>query len=792
MTTFSHDTSMAYDLGAGDLKNWIVSEKTFNDKFLGKCEAIFSLGNGYMGQRGATEERYTGEIRNLFVAGTFNKFSDNEVTELPNAADVLWVDIHLNGETFNLKDGKIHEYVRYLNLKDAQLVRRIKWESPSGDLFELAFLRFVSMADRHTMVNRITITPLNDEATVGITSGINGRMSNSGAQHFIEGERRLFEKEYLQLVQRTSESNIDFVINATHSFKLSGNSIDAPASLIEMARRQIFLNFEATVVPKNETFVVTKFSTVHTSRDNDLPFSDYNLEDLRDYSLEHVKSVREVGHCRLFDAHKLAWDSLVWKKAPVVIESEHDFDQLAMRFAQYHLAVMTPAHDNRMNIGAKGLSGEGYKGHTFWDTEIFLLPYFMYQNPKIARSLLEYRYNTLPGAHKKAAENGYVGAQFPWESAWLEDGEVTPVWGEADIITGKATKIWTGFIELHITSDVAFATWQYFQITNDVDFMEKFGYELIMDTAKFWASRLEWNAEAGQYHINNVIGPDEYKEHVNNNAFTNYTARWNIAIGMKYYKSLKDEAPELFAKLDKKLDLETTYAMWAERVDKIYLPQPRESDLVIPQDDTYLTLPEIDLSKYRNQENVGSIYKDFNMEQIVNMQVSKQADMMVLFYLLEDLFEIDVKKANWAYYEPKTLHDSSLSLSTHSVLASDMGDTTMAYNLFRKATEIDLGPNMKTSDAGIHSASLGGIWQCVINGFAGVRMVGGELRISPALPTAWSRLAFNLNWKGDLLQVVVRQDALEIKKDTVVNDSIQIEIHGEIYTLVDELTVSLV
>lgn len=372
-----------------------------------------------------------------------------------------------------------------------------------------------------------------------------------------------------------------------------------------------------------------------------------------------------------------------------------------------------------------------------------------------------------------------------------DEFEVTPVLGAADIITGKATKIWSGFIEQHITSDIAFATWQYFQVTNDQDFMNKYGYELLMDTAKFWASRLEWNEKAKKYHINNVIGPDEYKEHVNNNAFTNYMAHWNIKKAMLYYTELKTTKPKIFTRLNEKLDLETTYKIWEDRIDKIYLPQPRKKDLLISQDDTYLDLEVIDLTKYKNQENVGSIFKDYNLEQVNKIQVSKQADIMVLFYLLEDFFSAEIKKANWEYYEPKTLHDSSLSLSTHSVLASDMKDTTMAYDLFKKATEIDLRPNMKTSDHGIHAASLGGIWQCIVNGFGGVRMLNGQLRIEPKLPDSWHKLNFSINWHGDILKITVKHNEFTIEKATSINKSTEILHNGKIHTITNRLTISL-
>lgn len=780
------NNTLSYTDGENDYENWIVSETKFNSKFLGKSESIFCLGNGYMGQRAAKEERYTSERRNLFVSGTFNKFAENEVTELPNAADVLWMDFILNGELFNLEKGNIHNYKMYLNLKTAELTREIKWESPNKSNYNLVFKRFISKNDRHLIVQHVEITPIDSDVNIELTSGINAQTTNSGVQHFIEGEKRLFNKTIMQLIQTTTESKIDFIFNTSHKFIKNDDEVSVDG-LISMDRRKIYYHYKNINVKVNETIIIEKLSNVFTSRDNDIDIS--SLENIQKHSLNHLDTKLKYTYDDLFKEHVDTWEKEVWSLSPITITSKESYDQLAIRFAQYHVEIMTPKHDNRMNIGAKGLSGEGYKGHTFWDTEIFILPYFIYSNPKVARSLLEYRYNTLVGAHNKAKENGYEGAMFPWESAWFDDGEVTPIWGAADIITGKSTKIWSGFIEQHITSDVAFATWQYFQITNDTDFMIKYGYELLMDTAKFWASRLEWNQDKEEYHINCVIGPDEYKEHVDNNAFTNYTAHWNISIAMDYYTSLKETEPTIFNKLNEKLDLDKTYKIWEERIDKIYLPKPNEN-LIIPQDDTYLSKKIIDLSKYKNQEQIGSMFKDYNLEQVNNIQVSKQADIMILFYLLEDLFTNDVKKANWEYYEPKTLHDSSLSLSTHCVLACDMDNYEMAYNLFKRATEIDLGQNMSSSNDGIHAASLGGIWQCVINGFGGVRMLKGELRISPRLPENWELLEFQINWHGDKLKVIVTKDNLTIKNLTKNNPSINLLVYSEKVDLVDEFTMS--
>ncbi|OGX79590.1 trehalase [Exiguobacterium sp. SH31] len=773
---------MNYTTGTGDLQNWLVSEDGFRPEWLGKGETVFSLGNGYMGLRSVTEEHYANETRNLFVAGTFNKFAANEVTELPNAADVLWMEFKLNGVRFDLTQGKIHAYRRTLNLKQAELIREVTWESPNGDVFELVFKRFVSMANLHSIAQRVSITP-KQQTVLALTSGINGQTTNSGVQHFLEGAKRLYDGRFMQQIQTTTESGIDFAFHSVHHFML--NETIEPKSIIKMDRRKIFFDYSDMIIPQDETLTIEKYSTIFTSRDKELTVE--TTEELANHALNVTKEIEAMGYDRLLEEHIQTWNELVWEHAPIAIESNAMFDQLAIRFAQYHLAVMTPKHDNRMNVGAKGLSGEGYKGHTFWDTEIFILPYYTYTNPKIARSLLEYRYQSLSGAHRKAKENGYEGAMFPWESAWLDDGEVTPIWGAADIVTGEATKIWSGFIEQHITSDIAFAAWQYYHVTGDQDFMDRYGYELLIDTAKFWASRLEWDEETKRYEINEVVGPDEYKEHVDNNAFTNYTAHWNINKAIEYVELLRTDKPELFEQLNDKLDLETADERFRHVLDLIYLPQVRE-DGVLPQDDTYLQKEIIDLTKYKNQENVGSLFLDYNLEQVNEIQVSKQADVMILMYLLEDLFSADVKRANWNYYEPKTLHDSSLSLSTHSVLASDLGDQELAYDLFRRASEIDLGPNMKTSDAGIHAASLGGIWQAVVNGFGGVRMTGGKLRISPMLPKAWTSLTFSIDWQGETLDVKATQEKVTITRRQPTDDAVTIEVYGEERLIVDAFT----
>ena len=756
------------------IADWIIREDSFDPAKLGKCEAVMSLGNGYLGVRSATEERYLNETRGLFVAGTFNKFDENEVTELPNAADMTAVNIAVNGESFSLTEGTMEDYSRELNIRTGELTRTVTWTSPKGTKLKLCFYRIASLKRLHVIAQRIEITPVDADVTISVKSGINGKMTNSGSQHFSDGDKRFYDKKVIQFVQTTGQSKIDFVNTVVHKLALDGQVIDQEAE-VYIERREIFAGYEV-LVGAGQTLSIEKYSNVYTSRDLDMEGK--STAEIQEISLAAIEELETIGYQALASESARQWEEEVWNLAPIEIEG-NAMDQFAIHFAQYHLRLMVPAHDSRMNIGAKGLSGEGYKGHTFWDTEIFLLPYYIFTDPKTARKLEEYRYLSLPGAHAKAEHNNYKGAMFPWESAWLDDGEVTPEYMDVDILTGKPNKVWSGFIEQHITSDVAFGVWQYSVITGDEDYMEKYGYELIMDTAIFWASRLE-NGEDGRYHINDVVGPDEYREHVNDNAFTNYMARWNMQKAMEYYSYLKAEKPEIFERLNEKLGLNAAYRAWEDACEKIYLPTPTEEN-ILPQDDRYLSCRDIDLSKYKAQEHVGGITRDYNLEQINQIQVSKQADVLVLFFLLEDIFPQEVKKASWKHYEARTLHDSSLSLSTHSVLACDMGDKDMAYDLFRKAATIDLGSFMGSSNAGIHAASFGGVWECVVYGFGGVRMLGGKLRIQPSLPDSWTKLFYTVIWKGQKLAVTVTKDDVRIENLTGTK-KVEVEVNGELRT----------
>ena len=350
---------MKYDLGKGEFRNWIVSEIEFEEKYIGKTEAIFALGNGYIGLRSANEERYLDEKRDLFISGTFNKANENEVTELPNAADITEIEIYINGKRLTLSSKNNKEYLKSLNLKTGELSRSFVYLDDNYNEYKVSSKRFVSQDRLHVIVNRMEITPLSMNSKIEYRSGINGQVTNTGSQHFNEGEKRIYDYKYIQMLQETSQSKITFIQNTVHNIYIVGTKIDRKPKL-SIDRRRVSVSDEYEV-DKDQTLVIEKFSNIYTTRDIDS--ENLTINQLREKSLNEIKEISYMDYDTLFEYNEKIWKKY-WEDQNIVIEG-NDYDQLAIRFAEYHLKVMTPAHDNRCGIAAKGLSGEGYKGHSF-------------------------------------------------------------------------------------------------------------------------------------------------------------------------------------------------------------------------------------------------------------------------------------------------------------------------------------------------------------------------------------------------------------------------------------------
>ncbi|MCC8017773.1 MAG: family 65 glycosyl hydrolase, partial [Lachnospiraceae bacterium] len=728
------------------------------------------------------------------------------------------------------------QYSRTLNLRTGETVRALVWTSPKGDRVSLAFHRFVSLDNVHIIGNYIEITPLSGSVELTIQSGIDAQVTNSGAQHFTEGAKRVLMEKYLELPVTTTESEVGICVHVAHCVgavetpprcasglipsegrgchparaerarDVENASHCAGADFVRSVRtvddrRRMYSKYELSV-PEGRTIRFEKISTVYSTRDleyagmTEMETVERFLKDARAL----IQSASAAGYDQLFADSCKAWENF-WEEQDIWIEAaerdraeenaahctvdeenashcvnDGDKDQLAIRFALYHLRIMTRKGDGRIGIAAKGLTGEGYKGHSFWDTETFIFPYFQMADPQTARTLLEYRYRGLYGARIKAKENGYEGAMYPWESAWVSDGEVTPYILGVNVHTGEPQYCYTGMIEIHITADIIYALWQYYTATGDEEFMERCGYEMILDTARFWNSRLEWIGERDRYEIRDVIGPDEHKEHIDNNAYTNYLAGYNMELAISVMDKLAESNPALYKELETRLtDLEALKQQLTGKLAKLYLPQPDKETGIIPQFDGYCDLKEVDLTKYKESSVVGTFFRDYSVEDVQHIKAGKQADVVELLYQLEDIADTDVKRSNYLYYEGFTLHDSSLSRAIHSIMACDLGMGSEAYGMFRRAADTDMGQEMTSSNAGIHSANMGGIWQDVVMGFGGLRISKGRLRICPHLPEAWGHLTYPVCWRGNRLTVSVRRDEIRIRN---AGEAFEAEIAG--------------
>ncbi len=709
---------------------WKITEDAFLPDQLNIKETIFTVGNGYLSTRGTFEESYPGEKRATLVHGVFDDIP-LVFTELANTPDWLPIDIYLDGEKFSLDRGTLLSYARTLDLQTGLLTRTIKWLSPSGKGISLLFERFASLDDEHLLCVRCQAIP-DFNGQLEFRPCLNGNTDNEGFTHWHWVDQGFTADRMAYLQMRTRKTGISLAL----------------AMRLEMSRppeRQLYCDVEtiptrsmAYSVKAGESITVDKIVGIATSRDTPDPLG---------MAVQHACQV--AGWQPAFAAHAQAWHR-TWEVMDVLIDGD-PAAQLAIRAALYHLVIAAPRHDNRVNIGAKTLSGFGYRGHSFWDTELFMLPVFIYTAPDIARNLLNYRYQRLPGAREKARQNGFQGAQFPWESADTGE-EVTPTWLPHPKDRTQLVRIWTGDIEIHISADIAYAACLYWRLTGDDAWFIDQGAEIVLDTARFWASRAEWNSDSSCFEYTNVVGPDEYHDRVDNNFFTNYMARWNLKTAFETLDWLKTHAPSQADELTQRLELTPDLLQtWRTVMDHIYLPVMLGG--LIEEFEGYFKRKDVDLAALEPRQ--VSAQSLFGIEGCADTQVLKQLDVLMLMYLLPEDFPLSQVKVNYDYYTPRTdfTFGSSLGPSIQSIMTCWLGQSHAAYEYFMRAARADLEDARGNTRDGIHGASSGGIWQALVFGFAGLKVFRDHWEVHPCLPSHWKRLTFHFYHHGQLQSV---------------------------------------
>lgn len=709
---------------------WVVEQNGFDPDRQHHLETVFTAGNGYFASRGTLEEGYPDETSLTFAHGLFDDMPIS-FTELANLPNWLELTITVDSHPFRLDQGEIHYFQRQLQLQHGLLRRVVRWQSPHGVILDLTFERFISYAQEHIGALRLLVTAINRPCQVTVTTGINGHVANEDLLHWHHLGQGRAEEPTVWLHSRTRHTRLELAAAAT----LISNATVPPTT--QTCPGQPSLEVSERLTP-SQTLQVDKLVSYAISRDQ--------TDDAAGVRPRALAYLVGQDYDSLKTAHVRAWHQ-VWHDANVIIEGDDEAQQ-AIRFGLFQLIAAAPQHDDRVSIGAKTLSGFGYRGHVFWDTEIFVLPFFSYVLPKIARNLLHYRYHTLPGARRKAQANGFRGAQYAWESASTGD-EVTPTW--VPDFTGKGlVRIWTGDIEIHISADIAYALCQYWRVTGDDAFMRDYGVEMILDTARFWGDRAEAEeSEQGrQYAFRDVIGPDEYHDHVDNNAYTNRMAQWHLQTALAVWDWLQEEYPEHAAALGHRLQLTPELLHhWQDVIEHVILNHDPKTGLILQFDDFFQRQP-VDWDAYEGRTK--SMQFLLGIEEANASQVIKQADVIMLLCLLREQYDAQTWQKNWDTYMPLTDHSygSSLGPSFHAWAACEMERPDEAYEHFMLAARADLSDIRGNADEGIHAASAGGMWQALAFGFAGLRLNADGYTVTPRLPRHWRRLAFKFYQQG--------------------------------------------
>lgn len=751
---------------------WTLVEDGFTLAREHEVESLFAISNGYVGNRGSLAEGSPLSYPASFVAGVFELDARPPLVPgfllLPDWTGIrAWIEDH----QLCMDQGQVLAHRRILDMRHGTLWREWRHRDVNGRITNIVAFRLASLADRHVLVQSVTVTPENYSGRIRLETSIELTESarSSAMPEQWKTRRSAIRPNVLPLALRSHARDITVAFGAASH--VTSQDRDTGLREIEITDRRITERYLLNVGMGAE-YRLDRLVSIYSSRDTSDP---------TEAAITHVNELlARGGVAPAVKAHRDAWHSR-WKAADIEVENDQIL-QKALRFAEYHLISAANPEDERVSVGARALTGEAYKGHVFWDTEIYMVPFYVFTHPASARALLMYRYHTLPAAREKARVSGFGGAMYPWESADTGE-ETTPdhVIGP----DGKVIRVLNGPMEVHITADIAYAVWQYWQASGDDDFLFAAGAEILVETARFWASRGEFEAD-GSYHIRHVIGPDEYHENVDDSAYTNLMARWNLRRGLDVRRLLGERWREFADRL--KITKEEL-ASWARIADAMYTgfdPATKRFE----QFRGFYQKNHVDLMAYEPRHAAMDVI--LGHEQIQSTDVVKQADVIMAMYLLWDEFPPDVRAANFRYYEPLTGHGSSLSPSIHALVAARLGDLKLAESYLKQSAEIDLGNNMGNAAGGIHAAAIGGLWQAMVFGFAGTAIHesvsphgdgrGAEsgsaaLSFDPHILPHWRRLSFPLQFRGRQLRITWAGDSIHFVLEQ--GEPIPIAVPGE-------------
>lgn len=704
---------------------WTITRDGFDPGRIGHRETIFTIGNGNLSLRGTLEEGHPQETAASFMHRVWDDMP-GRATELANLPRWWGLDLWIADQRVRPEDAS--ESRRTLDLRTGVLRR--EYDYPIGPGIQLRVLheRFTSLVEPYGAMLRTRLELSSGEADVRIRASASLHVENTGLLHWrLVGQSVGEDGIALVAVTRATGIPVAVVVRPQLSVpaELTPGDADGQPSLDYRLRLRAGTPVEIVrsvgIVPAIDTTVPLNLAREVAGR------------------------LDAQGWVGALAASSRAW-AQVWSECDVEIDGDPEA-QRAVRYSLFQLISAAPRFTEDASIGAKTLSGYGYRHHVLWDTESFMLPVFSFTQPDIARNMLAYRCRRLEEARAKAREGGYAGAQFPWESAGT-GAEVTPAWIEDPFDPRERVRVWSGDLEIHVTADIAFAVMQYWEATGDDAFLREQGAELIIEGARFWASRVAQDAD-GSFHLRDVVGPDEYHEHVDDDAYTNAMAAWHLRTAGHVLTWLERTGPVNTDHLTSRLGLvEGERARWAE-VAAGLLPLPAVNG-VVEEFTGYFELDDVDYVRLRNPARALSMQVLLGADGVQLTRTVKQPDVLMLAFQLPELFPAEALADNYHYYDPRTDHEhgSGHGPGVSAVVAARTGDLGGAYAHFLRAAHADLQDVRGNASDGIHGASAGGLWQAVVFGFAGLRLTKDGWTVDPHLPEGWTRLKFTFRYRG--------------------------------------------
>ena len=750
---------------------WSIIEEGFEKDRVKSSESLFSIGNGAMGQRANFEEDYSGStFQGSYIGGIYypdktrvgwwkNGYPEY-FAKVINAPSWIGIKVTINGESLDLNTCReVTNFRRELNMKEGWLGRSFKATLANGTEVEVTSKRFLSLDMDEVGAIKYEVTPLNKEATINYESYLDSGITNEDTN---------WDDQFWNTLTVTEEDNNAFIV--AHTMKTFFYVCTAMTNKLTVDGRDISLSrrthqsehyighiFE-TDIKEGETFAIHKFAGYVTSFNHD-------KENLLSAAASVLNKANDHGYEAMLKDQKQAWAD-IWAMADITIEGDVKAQQ-GIRFNIMQLNQTYIGKDERLNIGPKGFTGEKYGGSTYWDTEAYCIPFYMAtKDQQVARNLLTYRYNQLDKAIENAQKLGFKDGAALYPMVTMNGEECHNEWE----IT---------FEEIHRNGAMIFAIYNYVRYTGDYSYIPEKGLEVIIGVARFWKQRATYSEQKRKYVILGVTGPNEYENNVNNNFYTNYLAQWCLEYAAEQCSQVADEFNSDYKRITEKTALKSEELdSWKEISEKMYFPFSEEKDIYLQQDGfldkELVTVADLDKAE-------RPINQKWSWDRILRSPYIKQADTLQGFYFFGDKFSHEELEKHYNFYEPFTVHESSLSPCVHSILAAKLDRMDQAYTFYLRTSRLDLDDYNKEVHEGLHITSMAGTWMSVVEGFGGMVMQDGKLSFSPKMPDAWESFSFKINFRNQILKVAISKDEFNFSLDQ--GDDLDILVNGKEVTV---------